>query len=395
MLTKTYKFFIITPPELVDLAADELRDVIVKENITAEIKINILKKEGIEVETDLFTGVRFNFYLKIPTRIILRIAEFKCRDFPKLYKKASKINWKDFIWSNDISIEATAKKSRLINTKKISDAIKNAVDKSLKASPLKKEILDKNKDIKQPDIYVRIINDLCTISVDTTGEPLYKRGQRVSVCTAPIRESLLFSLLYFSYKKHPEIFSNAFNFIDPMCGSGVSLLEAHDFFSYTKRDDFVFKYFPIITSSAPSNVFVQNSSAYNSPFIGYIGADIDQDAVLAANQNLKDITHKTIFKHDIFGPSPQIDLKEYSLSFVFINPPYGKRIAIEESMNQYYKRLIQSACSGFAPIFFGILLPRDVDYKQILRANNIKKFNILKVKNGGIALNFLLLQMNS
>ena len=183
---------------------------------------------GIEIECLLHIGLSLNYILRTPTRILLRIGEFKCRDASKLYQKISKFNWAPWLIGQTPEVEISTSNSRLFDSRKIEKSIQDGVLQFYRHKPVKKKYLDhySNTELKNlPKIYYRSVDDIVTISLDTTGERLHKRGEKTLTGLAPIRENLAALLLLElqSYLKKSD-----YRLIDPMCGSGTFLIEAHD-----------------------------------------------------------------------------------------------------------------------------------------------------------------------
>lgn len=126
-------------------------------------------------------------YLKCPNRVLIRIDQFKVRDFPKLFQKIVKINWSQWIGGQFEKIHVTSSKSRLIHSDRIEQSARDAIDRYLQMNPVKKLKQEKWKDCPS-ELFIRIVDDVCTISLDASGEKLSQRGYRKFVGTAPLRE---------------------------------------------------------------------------------------------------------------------------------------------------------------------------------------------------------------
>src|SRR6476661_2779850 len=106
------RLFLIIPPGLEDLALQEMTDKL------PDVKHQVIKG-GIEVECELEWMVNAHLLLKIPVRILLRISEFKVKDFPKLHQKMLKFPWKDYLSHPEPEWEITCRKSRIMHTGRI------------------------------------------------------------------------------------------------------------------------------------------------------------------------------------------------------------------------------------------------------------------------------------
>ena len=144
------RLFLIIPPGLEDLAVREMNQKL------APVKHNVIKG-GIEAEADLEWIVNAHLLLKIPVRILLRITEFKVKDFPKLHQKFAKFAWKDFLAHPEPEWEITCRKSRLMHTGRIEETIKKALADAMVKQPLSQDW--KRKNYSPQTFYVRLEDD--------------------------------------------------------------------------------------------------------------------------------------------------------------------------------------------------------------------------------------------
>jgi putative N6-adenine-specific DNA methylase len=356
------KFFLVIPPGFETLALEELQEKWTI-HFTGPLPPNEIKPGGIDLETDLSQGMALNLILKIPTRILLRIDSFKCRDFPKLFKKVIKLNWNNYLLGKVPEINSTSKNSRIFDSRKIEKCFHDGILEHFKRQPPKKKNLEKGLNAPLFSIFVRFENDECLISIDSSGDPLYKRGIKTLSSIAPIRENLAAALLYFLKK---NLKNNTEILIDPMCGSGTFLLESANFYGLNNQRNFDFKYFPLMEKI----IFPNFSPKKLGLFKKHLGFDIDEKMLKNANSNLEGLG-ATLAKRDIFS---KVSDKE-SPNVVIVNPPYGKRI--KEVPN--FKKLIQTIKENYSPNLLGIIVPSEI------HLNLGKKISF---KNGGFKVNF-------
>lgn len=391
MNNQIFTFYLVTAIGLESLAANELKEKwclhFSQENLPS---IKILSG-GIELETTLERGCFLNHILKIPTRILLRLSSFKCRDFPKLYKKISKINWRPFLKGQIPIIKASSRKSRLINTSKVENSVIDGVNAFYKGNPPKQKLIDESKDIKNFSVYVRVDDDLCTVSIDTSGERLNIRSSsNKHIGVAPIRETLASALLYdlIANIKKEDSKNNTTEtkkrLIDPMCGSGTFLVEASNFMNTSVDREFSFQHFPAY-SSFESDLKEQTQNCFIS---SYIGNDIDSKVLEAAQINIKQNINQnnkcSILNEDLF--SGDLLEKDDLNSYVIVNPPYGVRIRPEKSMENYFSKVICRCFEKFSAEMVTIIIPSkfsgDRLYKKL--GDKFSVLNRLKFSNGGI-----------
>ncbi len=177
-----YEFYLIITPGFEELALQELSRW--DNGLDGEATVS---RGGITLNLkSLEAGFELNRVLKIPTRILLRLSKFGCRDFPKLFKKVSSFEWEN--WVSDetqLTFQASSHASRLFVKKRIEQTCEEARERYLKS---------REKDPRPPGIeqtiLVRLDDDVCTLSIDTSGEILHKRGTRPLASEAPIRETM-------------------------------------------------------------------------------------------------------------------------------------------------------------------------------------------------------------
>ncbi|MFH0726088.1 MAG: RNA methyltransferase [Pseudomonadota bacterium] len=201
-------FFAITAPGLESLCKDELTAI----GITEESMRGV--PGGIEFTGRLEACYRVNFYSRIATRILMRIAEFKATGFGELEKKAAAIPWELYLHpGSSIGISVSSQKSRLLHT----DAIAARIDKALTSHLGSHSGM---APIASQRIYVRAVSDRFTLSIDSSGASLYKRGIKTHGGSAPLRETGAAAILKLAG------YSPGTPLVDPMCGSGTFSIEA-------------------------------------------------------------------------------------------------------------------------------------------------------------------------
>lgn len=341
-------FYLVCPIGLEEFALKEIKLKKLDQNLN-KIK---LQKGGIELECALETGLSLNYSLKTVTRILLRIKERKCRDFPKLFKVISTIDWRNYLVQENAEWRITTSKSRIINTAKAEETCKKALKKYFEGQPLKKATLEKNKESPLQKIFIRIENDELSISLDTSGDLLHIRGGRSDRGKASIRESYAALLLMTIFDGPTEK-----TLVDPMCGTGTFLNEALDFFKPHPRNEFPFnkwKHVGEFKTQTSAAGLVQKS----------IGLDLDP--------RVKERSELTTYENDIFkGLGPNLS-NEIEGQILVCNFPYGKRVKIEGERVSYFKNLIEVIENEYKPEVYGVIIPADVKlpFEQKIAFNN-------------------------
>ena len=266
-----------------------------------------------------------NLALRTAIKILVPIHTFPVNDEFDLYKKLKKINWEEYFDET---------KTFAINSVINSDNFNNSLYVSLKS---KDAIVDyfrektgerPNVDLKHPDVLfnIHIQKNTCTVSLDSSGESLHKRGYKSDTNIAPINEVLAAGLVLLSG------YDGTQHFIDPMCGSGTILIEAAMIannipvninrleFAFEKWKDFDRELFNVIHESLLKKV--RNSQ---KKIIGY---DKAPSAIRKANNNVLNASLEdfiTVEKQDFFTSEKPVEGK----TIVLFNPPYGERISVD------------------------------------------------------------------
>lgn len=319
-------FFLICPPNFESIALWEIR----QRYQDIEPSSITLHYGGIEIKSiPLSLGLSFNITLKSINRVLLRVERFSAKDFPKLFKKTSKLTWRKYLVSSDVTCHATSKMSRLIHSDRIASTVKEGIEKSLQAQAPKQE----PPFCEQQEVYIHFYKDECTISIDTSGELLYKKNLFPIKNTAPIRESILSGMHLFIMKEN-EKWRNK-TLIDPMCGSGAVLLSARDLnenhprdFSFKKRKGFVF---------APGKPI-------ELPYSDFEGFDQDQELIV----KVKKSTNLTLSQKDFY----QLEIRKKENKILFFNPPYNLRLKTEVDAKENFKKIVDKVQSMNIPFYF-------------------------------------------
>lgn len=380
--TENATFFLIYPPGLEDLGERELELKYSLIESAVPLTIKAVVTGGIEIECPLHTGFKLNLVLKTPVRILVRLAEFKCRDFPKLYQKISKFNWAPWMLGQTPEVECSSKNSRLFDSRKIEKAVADGVMEFYRHKPVKKKYLDRLEHLKEknlPKIYFRAEDDLVTLSLDTTGERLNLRGDKTASGLAPIRENLAaLLLLELSAFAGPEC-----TLIDPMCGSGTFLIEAKNFFKVSSERDFAFLNMPAAIETPAHFAGIELPS--KALFSATVGFDISPDVLLQAQKNDPEGASKGEYKReDLMAKT----IHDFQHPAVIVNPPYGIRVG--ENINlDFFLRVIRSVKEKFNPQVLGLITPAEY---RIYSNNEWKVEKTRPFKNGGIDVVFSIIR---
>ncbi|MFY0911363.1 THUMP domain-containing class I SAM-dependent RNA methyltransferase [Clostridioides difficile] len=297
----------------------------------------IIKTEDgrITYKTDEFGIAKSNMWLRCAERVHLKIAEFEAKSFDELFENTKRINWSRYIpYGAQFPISKVSSiKSKLYSTPDVQAIVKKAIVESLKKSYLEDGLLKEDKE-KYP-IFVFIHKDKVTISIDTTGDALHKRGYREKANKAPIRETLAAGLIYLTPWKAGRVL------VDPMCGSGTILIEAAMIginMAPGLNREFISEKWRTLDKKIWWDV---RKDAFNkidneSKFKIY-GYDIDEESIDIARENAEIAGVDEYIEFNV-GDATQFK-SEDEFGFIITNPPYGERLEDKDSVKQLYKEL--------------------------------------------------------
>ena len=294
-----------------------------------------------------FTGdkgfmYKANMALRTAIRILKPIKRFKVHDEDDLYKKIQTIDWE-----HEMSVDSTFAIGAVVNSKNfttnshyISLKSKDAIADYFRHKYHKRP----NVDVKFPDlkIHVHILNDLCTVSLDSSGDSLHKRGYRSATNIAPINEVLAAGLVLLSG------YTGDCNFIDPMCGSGTILIEAamiaNNIPANINRKEFGFEKWKDYDEDLFFTIQDSLLKKIRSSHFKIMGFDKAPSAVRKAIENVENanlsefigVHHVNFFNSvkEVFGQTT-----------ILFNPPYGERLDID--MQEFYKKIGDTLKGGY------------------------------------------------
>lgn len=271
-----------------------------------------------------------NIWLRTADRVLLKIAKFNAVTFDELFEKTKSCPWEEWITvkARFPVAKATSVKSTLYSKSDCQRIVKKAIVERLKRK-YKTDWFEETGE--QYPIFVNILKDEVTLSIDTSGSGLNKRGYRAKGNEAPLKETLAAAIVYMSNWKGDR------SLADPFCGSGTILIEAammakniapglsRTFASETWRGDFKTLY-KEIREKALHQI---NDSQFR-----LLGSDIDKRAVNIANENAK------LAKVDELIAFQKLDIADFSSSkkygSIITNPPYGERLSTKREVEKLY-----------------------------------------------------------
>lgn len=274
-----------------------------------------------------------NLNVRCAISVLVQIASFKIKSEEDLYKKALKINWKEYFSVDKTFAVKGAVFSSIFRHSQypfllVKDAIVDTFRKNSNERP--------NVNVKSPQVLfdVYINNENVTVSLNTSGVPLFQRGYRQSVGEAPLNEVVAAGLIKLSgwNKKEP--------FIDPFCGSGTLLIEAAliaaNIPPCIERFHYAFKNFVNFNPDVWDDIYNKAEKKCNTFEPTILGFDQNPDMVLKAKRNLRGLPIGRFLKVEI-SDFQSIKELEISSGVMISNPPYGERMG--EGLEELYEEL--------------------------------------------------------
>lgn len=281
-----------------------------------------------------FTGnkelmYRANFQLHTAIRILKPITHFKAKSADDVYEEIKKVDWTEYLDNNKtFAVDAVVFSDEFRHSKFVAYKVKDAiVDQFREKTGQRPNISVANPDIR---LNIHVAEDKCTLSLDSSGESLHRRGYRQESVEAPLNEVLAAGMILMTGWQGDT------DFIDPMCGSGTLLIEAaliaRNMAPGLFRKEFAFEKWPDFDKELFDEIYNDDSQEreFNHHIYGY---DIDMKAVNTANMNVK----AAGLSKDI--TVAQADFKDFTQpkekSIIVTNPPYGERISTPDLLGTY------------------------------------------------------------
>ncbi|WP_297420620.1 class I SAM-dependent RNA methyltransferase [Clostridium sp.] len=311
------------------------------ESITAK-ELKALGYEDLKIENGkvTFEGDEMdiaicNIHLRTADRVLIKMAEFEAKSFEELFQGTKKVEWSKIIPIDGIMhVVGKSVKSTLHSVPDCQSIVKKAVVKSMSESYGIETFSESGPVYK---IEVSILKDVVTLTIDTTGPGLHKRGYRELAGIAPLKETLAASILLISR------WNDDFELIDPFCGSGTILIEAamiaQNIAPGVNRN-FVCETWPSLSDNTFNIVRDGARKSEKNKDIKLIGYDIDHKVLKVAMDNAKKA------RVDQYIQFQKRDFMDFSTSrkygFIISNPPYGERIGEKEILPALYKHMGQT-----------------------------------------------------
>lgn len=307
-----------------------LEDVLAEELIGLGANNLEIGKRMVSFEGDLALMYKANIQCRTALRILRPVYEFKAKTTDDIYKKVKAMNWFEHLTEDStFAIDAITFSDYFTHSKFVAYRVKDAIADYFMQRTEKRPSVN----VENPDLLINfhIAHDKCTLSFDSSGESLHKRGYRVAQTEAPLNEVLAAGMIL------KTGWRGGSDFIDPMCGSGTLLIEAAMIAMNVPpgiyRQNFAFEKWKNFNADLFETIYNDDSGEREFKYKIY-GSDISSEAIAIAAKNVKNA-----------GLDKSIDLKVMPFesyteapsenAILVTNPPYGERIKPEDLFGLY------------------------------------------------------------
>ncbi|HHW38571.1 MAG TPA: class I SAM-dependent RNA methyltransferase [Bacillales bacterium] len=352
------------------LVAKEVKDL-GYENVTVD-------NGKVTIEADESAICRTNLWLRTADRVKLKIGEFKATTFDELFEKTKALPWGDFIPENgEFPVIGKSVKSKLFSVSDCQAIVKKAVVEKLKHHYKRTTWFEENGPLFR--IEVALLKDIVTLTIDTSGTGLHKRGYRTEQGVAPLKETLAATLVLLT-NWNPDR-----PFVDPFCGSGTIPIEAAligQNIAPGFNREFVSQNWHWIRQEDWDRAFeeAEDLARYDQA-LDISGSDIDHRMIEIAKGNALEAGFGDVINFKQMQVKDFTTKKEYGV--IVGNPPYGERLGEKEEVEQMYKEMGKA----FAPYdtWSVYMLTSHQDFEKIYGKDATKK---RKLFNGFIQTNY-------
>ncbi len=315
--SKRYTMIAKTMAELEDVLAEELI------NLGAdEVEIG---KRMVSFVGDKALMYKANVHCRTALRILKPVYNFKAESPDQVYEELKKVNWEEFLsLDKTFAIDAVVFSHIFSHSKFLAYRVKDAIADWFSEKYNKRPSVS----VSNPDVLfnIHVSHNKCTLSLDSSGESLHKRGYRLAQTEAPLNEVLAAGMVLKSGWRGES------DFIDPMCGSGTILIEAAMIAlgipPGIHRPGFAFEKWADFDEELFSEIYNDDSDAKEFKY-KILGSDISPKAISIAEKNVKNAGLKKYIDLEVKSLK-QYTEKPFPKGILMTNPPYGERIKVED-----------------------------------------------------------------
>jgi putative N6-adenine-specific DNA methylase len=276
---------------------------------------------------------RTNLWLRSADRVLLKMGEFKATSFEELFQQTKALPWPDWIPEDaNFPVEGKSIKSTLFSVPDCQAITKKAVVEKMKTKYKKSWFPESGPRYR---IEVALLKDIATLTIDTSGAGLHKRGYRKLSASAPLKETLAAAMVNLARWFHDR------PLIDPLCGSGTIPIEAALIglnIAPGLNRQFVAETWPNLPQSLWQSAREEaNDLIHRDRELRIYGSDIDGEVLSLARYHAR---QANVEKQVAFQTLPVSQLRSrFKYGYIICNPPYGERLGEEKEVEKLYREM--------------------------------------------------------
>jgi putative N6-adenine-specific DNA methylase len=318
---------------------------------------------------------RANLHLRTVNRILVRLGEFHASAFSELRKKAGRLAWERYLEPGiPIALRVSCRKSRLYHSGGVAERVAGAIADRLGNASVIEPFEERADSSPVQLVVVRLFNDQATISIDSSGENLHRRGYRKATAKAPLRETLAAAMLY------AGAWDGSSTLLDPFCGSGTIPIEAALLAKKSapgKARRFAFMDWPVFKHNVWEKVLEEALEGEIDCKAPIYGSDRDAGAVKMSQANAEragvldciEFSHRAVSAVEPVGKG-----------ILASNPPYGLRVSQGKDLRNLYDqfgKVLKEHCPGWGVVLLG-------SQKQLITRTGVEFERFISTNNGGV-----------
>ncbi|MFT7629164.1 MAG: 23S rRNA (guanine2445-N2)-methyltransferase / 23S rRNA (guanine2069-N7)-methyltransferase [Mariniblastus sp.] len=321
------------PLKLTAACAFGLEAIVKRELIALGYEPKVTSPGRISFEGDWVAVCRTNYWLRTADRVLIEVQSFDSPDFDALFDTVKDYDWSQFLPADaEFPVVGKSRHSQLTSVPAVQRTVKKALVESLKKHHGVAELPETGELYK---VEIALLNDLATLTIDTTGASLHKRGYRKLVGDAPIKETLAAAMVNLS------VWNPERPLIDPFCGSGTIPIEAALIGTNVAPGlyrQFACSAWDAITTEDWSHAMEEAQDSIRRDLrLHIVGSDRDKEALSLARYHSKQagVADQVHFQHKPFEEIQSN--REYGV--VITNPPYGERLDDQQRLIGLYESI--------------------------------------------------------
>ncbi|MGI6120201.1 MAG: THUMP domain-containing class I SAM-dependent RNA methyltransferase [Desulfosporosinus sp.] len=319
--------------ELIATAAFGLESIVARELKNLGYDNLTVENGRVSFSTDELGICRANLWLRSSDRVLLKMGSFKARTFEELFQQTRALPWEEWLPEDaNFPVQGKSIKSQLFSVSDCQAIVKKAIVERLKES-YARNWFDETGPRYQ--IEVALLKDIATLTIDTSGLGLHKRGYRQLAGQAPLKETLAAAMIQLSFWNKDRAL------IDPFCGTGTIPIEAA-FIAQNRapglKRSFAAEKWPKIPKALWQEAWQEALDLWDRSIPLHIyGSDIDPNALTLARKHALEAGLNGVIH---FQRLPVVDVRSrFKYGHMIANPPYGERLGESKEIDRLYLEL--------------------------------------------------------